>query len=172
MKFSIALAIWCLSFLLPVFAMAKDKTAATVPSTECTLKNKIFCGEWQDFQAFHLVITGNHIFYLDAEPSRYDCQIVYELTEGKNPFSLLKCRYFDAEDKRYYTDYQGFYISDWSRSLDKDSPEFKNITENSSDLLDWGRSDSDVLSDICDQDGERIICDPGRGNRGPLSRHK
>ncbi len=132
---------------------------------ECTLKNKFFCGKWQDAHGIYLTITGDHIFYHgNVYPSKYDCQIVSELTEGENPFSLLKCSYFDTEDQKYYTDYQGFYISDWSRYLDKRSPEFESITQNSSDLLDRGRSDSEVLSDICCDLGDgKLICDPERG---------
>lgn len=174
MKILCAFAMLSLLFLCPHLVMAKDKSSAHSHMNECTLKNKFFCGKWQDAQAFYLTITGDHIFYHgNVYPSKYDCETVYELTEGENPFSLLKCRYFDSEDKKYYTDYQGFYISDWSRSLDKDSPEFENITQNSSGLLDRGRSDSEVLSDICcDQGDGKLSCDPERGGRGPLSRYK
>lgn len=174
MKVFFTLIICFLMLFCTHLAMAKDKSSAHSHTNECTLKNKFFCGKWQDAQAFYLTITGDHIFYHgNVYPSKYDCEIVYELTEGKNPFSLLKCKYFDSEDKKYYTDYQGFYISDWSRSIDKDSPEFESITQNSSGLLDRGRSDSEVLSDICcDQGDGKLICDPERGSRGPLSRYK
>ncbi len=151
--------------------MAEDQTPAPARTNKCTLKNKIFCGEWQDAKAYYLTITGDHILYHDdSEPNKYDCEIVYELTEGENPFSLLKCRFFIREDKRYYVEYKGFYISDWSRWLDKRSPDFQSITENSSDLLQRGRSDSEVLKDICDRVGEKFICDPEKSSRGPLSR--
>lgn len=164
MKILFALIMWSfLAFCHNNLASAKDKVSVYADANECTLKNKFFCGKWRDAQAFYLTITGDHIFYHDdAEPSKYDCQIVYELTEGENPFSLLKCRYFDSEDKKYYTHYKGFYISDWSRHLDRRSLDFEHITENF----------SSNLGDICDQGGTKLICDPERGGRGPLSRYK
>ena len=164
MKILFALIMWSfLAFCHNNLASAKDKVSVYADANECTLKNKFFCKKWRDAQAFYLTITGDHIFYHDdAEPSKYDCQIVYELTEGENPFSLLKCRYFDSEDKKYYTHYKGFYISDWSRHLDRRSLDFEHITENF----------SSNLGDICDQGGTKLICDPERGGRGPLSRYK
>lgn len=146
MRILFALVVWSFLLFCPHLAMAKDKVSAYADANECTLKNKFFCGKWQDAQAFYLTITGDHIFYHgNVYPSKYDCQIVYELTEGENPFSLLKCKYFDTEDQKYYTDYKGFYISDWSRYLDNRSPDFEHITENSSGLLGRGRNDSEVL---------------------------
>lgn len=167
MKHLFVFSMLYLIFFCPLFAMAKDinlgHDSNHVRQNKCTLKNKFFCGKWQDPHGVYLTITGDHIFYRDnTEPSEFDCQIVYELTKGENPFSLLKCQYFDSYDKKYYTHYKGFYISDWSRYLDKRSPEFENITENF----------SPNLSDICDQDEGEIICYPEWGSRGPLSRYK
>jgi hypothetical protein len=174
MRISFAFIMFCFLSFWPHLVMAEDQAPAHARTNKCTLKNKVFCGEWQDAKAYYLTITGDHILYHDdAEPNKYDCEIVYELTEGENPFSLLKCKYFDAEDQKYYTDYKGFYISDWSRRLDKRSPDFQSITQNSSGLLQRGRSDSEVLGDICDQRGGKLFCDPEQGaSRGPLSRYK
>ncbi len=152
MKFSIAIAICCLPFFVPSFVMAKDKTAAPIPSTECTLKNKVFCKEWQDNQGFKTRILGHLILSSNAEPSREECVIIDEFVDKKYPYTILKCTYFNSAINRPQTDYQLYYMSEMTEKENARVRGFENIFNVSAQSL----RELFVTPDL-DKDGKNVI---------------
>ena len=78
---------------------------------KCTLKNKVFCGEWEDSQGFHTRILGYKITSYDSRPYQSDCQIIDEFIDKKYPYSILKCLYYDDWYKKYTTMFYIFFLS-------------------------------------------------------------
>jgi len=155
MKFSIAYAIFCLSFLVPSFVMAKDKRTEPVPANKCTLKNKVFCGSWADQQGFEWDILGDFILSSNAQPSREKCDILYELIDKEYPYSVMKCTYFDSYLKKYVTQHYVFFITPQTRQRNNDVPTLFHISLSSS--LD--------ISNICDSKGKELQCHPSKWSR-------
>jgi hypothetical protein len=109
--------------------MAKDKSSAHSHTNECTLKNKIFCGEWETNQVFHLNITGDKITYYDARPSDYTCKIIDEFSDEVHPYSILQCTYYDADwSKKNITEFHMFYFSDYDVRRGLESPDLQVVS--------------------------------------------
>lgn len=155
MRISFVLIMLCLSFFLPSFAMAKDKTAAPVSATECTLKNKVLCGSWTDQQGFEWNILGNFILSSNADPSHEKCDVFYEFTDKEYPYSVMKCKYFHSYLKKSITQYYVFFITQETRQRDRDVPTLFNISLSSS--VD--------ISNICQSKGRELLCSPNKWSR-------
>lgn len=94
---------------------------------KCTLKNKVFCGEWEDSQGFHTRILGYKITSYDSRPYQSDCQIIDEFIDKKYPYSILKCLYYDDWDKKYSYEYLKLYLSEKTERDNRDSPELEHV---------------------------------------------
>ena len=160
MKFLTHMMIVLLIGFLPSFAMAKDKTVAPTPSSECTLKNKVFCGHWSDKEGFDRNILGDVILFSNAKPSREDCVVIDEFVDKRYPYSVLKCAYYDNYLKKNVTGYDVFYITESTRKRDEIVPELLHASHN------W----EVFLSELCSKDGGKLICDPEKGSRELISR--
>lgn len=127
MRLFFTLVMFCLMCLCAPFAVAEERKA--LPKPECTLKNKVFCGEWETNQTYHLNITGSKIIYIDAKPSDYTCKIIDEFSDKLHPYSILQCTYYDEDwSKREITEFHMFYLSDYNIKRSLESPSLQVVS--------------------------------------------
>lgn len=126
MKVFFTLAICFLLLFSTHLAMAKDKVSAHANVNECTLKNKVFCKEWQDNDGFKTTILGNKLLSSDNVPVE-DCIIVDEFVDKKYPYTILKCTYFNSAINRSQTDYELYYMSQRTEKENARVRGFENI---------------------------------------------
>ena len=126
-KVFFTLAICFLMLFCTHLAMAKDKVSPHADANECTLKNKVFCKEWQDNQGFKTTILGHLILSSNAEPSREECVIIDEFVDKKYPYTILKCTYFNSAINRSQTDYELYYMSERTEKRNSEIRGFENI---------------------------------------------
>ena len=121
---------------------------------KCTLKNKVFCGEWEDSQGFHARILGHLILSSDSDPFRQECIIIDEFIDERYPYSILKCTYFHSALKEDITDFIIFSLSPRTEERNKRAIGYYNIFYNSAsniqDLFLW-------MSGDFDSDGRPIL---------------
>lgn len=132
--------------------MAKDKMTTPAPAPECTLKNKVFCKEWQDNQGFKTTILGHLILSSNAEPSREECTIIDEFVDEKYPYTIMKCTYFNSAINRPQTDYQLYYMSERTEKENARVRGYENIFNVSAQSL----RELFVTPDL-DEDGKKVI---------------
>jgi hypothetical protein len=121
MKVFFTLAICFLMLFCTHLAIAKDKGSPHADANQCTLKNKVFCKEWQDNDGFKTTILGNKLLSSDNVPVE-DCII-----DKKYPYTILKCTYFNSAINRSQTDYELYYMSQRTEKENARVRGFENI---------------------------------------------
>jgi hypothetical protein len=92
----------------------------------CTLKNQVFCGEWEDNQTFKTTILGHRLLSSTNVPVE-ECIIVDEFVDQQYPYSILKCTYFNPVINREQTDYELYYMSEGTAKENTRVEGFQNI---------------------------------------------
>lgn len=126
MRLFFTLVMFCLMCLCAPLAVAEERKA--LPKPECTLKNKVFCGEWQDNDGFKITMLGNKLLSSDNIAVE-DCAIIDEFSDKLHPYSILQCTYYDEDwSKREITEFHMFYLSDYNIKRSLESPSLQVVS--------------------------------------------
>lgn len=124
MRLFFTLVMFCLMCLCAPLAVAEERKA--LPKPECTLKNKVFCGEWQDNDGFKITMLGNKLLSSDNIAVE-DCAIIDEFVDKKYPYTILKCTYFNPVINKQQTDYELYYMSEKTEKENDRVKGYENI---------------------------------------------